>query len=118
MATRYVVLLQDPEDETEFVFRDIVEADHGPEQAVRRYTEELSRRARTQSDANGDVDLYIAVPVSNWNVVPRRVTIPAPRIEVAKLDADVWLAGLPTNVMSAEPVEWPVPDPDPEEDTE
>jgi|SRR6187551_3975380 len=115
MATRYVVLLQDPETETDFTFRDIVEADHGPEQAVRRYTEELSTR---QQDVNGDMDLYIAVPVSNWNVVPRRVTIPAPRVEVAKLDADAWLAGLPTNVMAAETPSVNNGPVNPEEDTE
>lgn len=103
MATRYVLLEQ---HDDEFAFVDVVEAEHGPAQAVRLYTEDHP------ADDEGE-QLYVAVPVRNWNVVPRRVFIPAPRVEVGEIDADEWLAGFQATLadIRAQP-ETPTPDDD------
>ena len=102
MATKYVLLErgQHPDGGEWFRFVDTIEVDHGPEQAVRRFTED-------QPAEDGADNLYLVIPQRNWNVVHRRVTIPAPRVEVDMID---WLpvpAEVPAPVEDPEPVNDP-----------
>ena len=85
MATEYVLLLQDADDGTVFHLRDVVEADNGPPQAVRRHTE------NDPDGRDGDEDVYVAVPSRNWSVVPRRVSVPAPRVTIEERDAAAFI---------------------------
>lgn len=82
MATRYVLLEQHG---SSFLFHGVVEAEHGPTQAVRRYSENLPATEPTEQT-------FVAIPVRNFNVVPRHVVVAAPRVEVGEVDADQWLS--------------------------
>lgn len=91
MATEYVLLLQDHDDPTRFTLRDVVEVEHGPTQAVRLHAEEREG-ATGSSPEDGDRDAYIAVPVRNWSVVTRSVTVPAPRVATDEVDSREFLS--------------------------
>lgn len=102
MATEYILLLQDHDDPTRFTLRDVVEVEHGPTQAVRAHVDAHG----DGSNVNGDMDVYIAVPVRNWSVVPRRVTVPAPRVTVEEADSRQFLTqAMQSVVANAAPVE-------------
>lgn len=84
----YALLVQQEDDPSLFRLTAVVAAEHGPAQAVRRYTEGIDDPDHDSSET------YVLVPERNFTAIARTIEVPPPRVVVDELNTGEFLTGL------------------------